>query len=66
MSARTELDTLMTQIGEVSPDLVITQSAETFEKTTRGIQPLAKALQDSTVQVSDMEKLAALGEFFPM
>ena len=48
------------------PDLVITQSAETFEKTLRGIQPLPDAMQEGALQVSDMEKLAAFGELFPM
>jgi hypothetical protein len=48
------------------PDLVITQSAETFEKTIRGMQLLAEAMQDGSVRVSDMEKLAAFGELFPM
>jgi hypothetical protein len=48
------------------PNLVITQSAETFERTIRGIQPLPEAIQDGTVQVSDMEDLAAFGELFPM
>lgn len=47
-------------------DLVITQSAETFEKTVRGIQPLTEAIQEGAVQVNDMESLAMLGELFPM
>ena len=47
-------------------DLVITQSAETFEKTVRGIQPLPEAIQEGVVQVSNMESLATLGELFPM
>ena len=47
-------------------DLVITQSAETFEKTIRGIQPLPEAIQEGAVGVSDMESLAILGELFPM
>ena len=47
-------------------NLVITQSAETFEKTVRGIQPLPEAIQEGKVQVSDMESLATLGELFPM
>jgi hypothetical protein len=48
------------------PDLLITQSAETFEKTLRGIQPLAEAIQEGAVQFSDMESLATFGELFPM
>lgn len=48
------------------PDLVITQSAETFERIIRGIQPLPEAIQEGAVQVSDMEKLAVFGELFPM
>lgn len=47
-------------------DLVITQSAETFEKTVRGIQPLPEAIRDGSVQISDMESLATFGELFPM
>jgi len=48
------------------PDLVITQSAETFERTIHGIQPFPEAMQDGSVQVSDMGKLATFGELFPM
>ena len=48
------------------PDLVITQSAETFVRTIGGIQSLPEAMQDGAVQVSDIEKLAAFGELFPM
>ena len=48
------------------PDLVITQSAETFQRIIAGIQPFPEAIRDGTVQVSDMEKLAAFGELFPM
>jgi hypothetical protein len=52
--------------GEGKADLVITQNAETFEKTVRGIQPLPEAIQEGAVQVSDMESLATFGELFPM
>ena len=53
--------------GEVEKaDLVITQSAESFERTRSGIRPLAEAIQMGEVQVSDMESLATLGELFPM
>jgi len=48
------------------PDLVITQSAETFERTIRGIQPLPEAIQDGSLQVSNMESLATFGNLFPM
>ena len=48
------------------PDLIISQSAETFEKTLRGIQPPAEAIQEGAVEVSDMESLATFGELFPM
>lgn len=47
-------------------DLMITQSAETFEKTVRGIMPLPEAIQDGSVRISDMESLATFGELFPM
>jgi hypothetical protein len=53
--------------GQVeNPDLVITQSAESFEKTRSGIWPLADAIEQGEVQVSDMESLAIMGELFPM
>ena len=47
-------------------DLVITQSAENFEKTRNGIQSLADGIQKGEVQVSDMKSLAIFGELFPM
>jgi alkyl sulfatase BDS1-like metallo-beta-lactamase superfamily hydrolase len=47
-------------------DLVITQSAESFEKTRSGMRPLAEAIQKGEVQVNDMESLAIFGELFPM
>jgi hypothetical protein len=53
--------------GEVeNPDLVITQSTESFEKTRSGMRPLAQAIQEGEVQVNDMGSLATLGELFPM
>jgi hypothetical protein len=53
--------------GEVeNPDLVITQSVESFEKTRSGLRPLTQAIQEGEVQVNDMESLATLGELFPM
>lgn len=47
-------------------DLVITQSAETFEKVFRGILPYPEAMQSGAVQVNDMDALATLGALFPM
>jgi hypothetical protein len=47
-------------------DLVITQSAESFEKTRSGMQTLAQAIQEGAVQVNDVKALATLGELFPM
>jgi hypothetical protein len=47
-------------------DLVITQSAEAFEKTVRGIQTVPEAIQSGEVQVSSMEALARFGQLFPM
>lgn len=53
--------------GEISgPDFVITQSAETFEKTFRGILDPGEAIQSGLVQVSDFESLATFGQLFPM
>ena len=47
-------------------DLVLTQSAETFEKTFRGITTFPEAIQSGAIQVSDMEGLAKFGTLFPM
>ncbi len=47
-------------------DLVLTQSAESFEKTRSGMRPLADAIQQGEVLVSDMESLAIMGQLFPM
>jgi hypothetical protein len=47
-------------------DLVISQSAETFEKSFRGIHDLAEAIQAGEVQVSDFENLGTFGRLFPM
>ncbi len=53
--------------GEVeNADLVMTQSAETFEKTFRGIQKPAEAVGSGEIQVSDFEGLAVFGQLFPM
>jgi hypothetical protein len=47
-------------------DLVMTQSAETFEKTFRGILDPGEAIQSGMVQVSDFESLGTFGQLFPM
>jgi len=49
-----------------NPDLVITQSAETFEKSFRGIQDTADAIQAGEIQVSSFESLETFGQLFPM
>lgn len=47
-------------------DLVMTQSAETFEKSFRRIHDPAEAIQSGAIQVSDFEALATFGQLFPM
>jgi hypothetical protein len=47
-------------------DLVMTQSAETFEKSLRRIHDPAEAIQSGAIQVSDFESLATFGKLFPM
>jgi hypothetical protein len=47
-------------------DLVITESAETFEKVFRGIQSPMDALQSGAMRVSNMEALGTFGKLFPM
>ncbi len=47
-------------------DLVMTQSATTFEKTLRRILDPAEAIQSGQLQVSDFEQLATFGRLFPM
>ena len=55
------------QAGEAeTPNLVITQSAETFEKTFRGIQTFPAAMQAGLIQISEMDALGTFGELFPM
>jgi putative sterol carrier protein len=49
-----------------NPDLVITQSADTFEKTIRGMYNPLEAIQSGEIQVSNFEGLAMFGELFPM
>jgi hypothetical protein len=52
--------------ADPEPDLVMTQSATTFEKTFRGIIDPAEAIQAGLVQVNDFESLATYGQLFPM
>jgi hypothetical protein len=47
-------------------DLVITESAETFEKVFRGIQSPMDAMQSGAMRVSNMEALGTFGKLFPM
>jgi hypothetical protein len=49
-----------------NPDLVLTQSAETFEKTLRGIQKFPDAIQSGAIQVNNFESLTMFGQLFPM
>jgi putative sterol carrier protein len=46
-------------------DLVITQSAETFEKVFRGMQSPMDAMQSGAMRVSSMEALGTFGALFP-
>jgi alkyl sulfatase BDS1-like metallo-beta-lactamase superfamily hydrolase len=46
-------------------DLLITQSAETFEKVFRGIQSPMDAVQSGEMRVSNMETLGTFGVLFP-
>ncbi len=48
-----------------NPDLILTQSAETFEKTVRGMQDPGEAIRSGLVQVSDFHNLARFGRLFP-
>ena len=47
-------------------DLVITESAETFEKLRQGIQSPMDAMQSGAMRVSNMEALGTFGKLFPM
>jgi hypothetical protein len=47
-------------------DLVLAQSAETWEKTFRRIVDFSDAIQSGAIQVSDGEALATFGKLFPM
>ena len=50
----------------VNADLVMTQSAETFEKSLRGIHDSGEAVQTGAVQVRFLENLGTYGRLFPM
>ncbi len=52
--------------GYENPDLVLAQSAETFEKTLRGIQKFPAAIQSGAIQVNNLESLTTFGQLFPM
>lgn len=47
-------------------DLMMMQSATTYEKTLRGILNPVEAIQSGLVQVNNFESLATFGELFPM
>lgn len=51
--------------GYDNPDLVLTQSAETFEKTLRGIQKFPDAIQSGAIQVRNFETLTTFSQLFP-
>ncbi len=58
--------TVIVKEGSASnPDLQITQSAETFESTMRGIRDPMAAIESGQVQVNDLEALATFGQLFP-
>jgi hypothetical protein len=48
------------------PDLVITQSVETFVKTLNRMHDPARAIQSGQIRVSDFEALATFGQLFPV
>jgi hypothetical protein len=50
----------------VSPDLVITQSAETFEKTVHGMQTPAEAILSGELHCSDFKNMIIFGQLFGM
>ncbi|MBI1878030.1 MAG: DinB family protein [Chloroflexi bacterium] len=47
-------------------DLVMTQSAETFEKSFRRMHNPVEAIQSGQIQVNNFESLATFGQLFPM
>ena len=46
-------------------DLIMTQSAEAFVKTMKGMHNPTEAMQSGEIQVSDFESLAKFGNLFP-
>lgn len=52
--------------GYDDPDLVLAQSAETFEKILRGIQKFPEAIHSGAIQVTNLESLATFGQLFPL
>jgi hypothetical protein len=46
-------------------DLVITESADTFEKVLRGIESPMDVMQSGAMRVSNMEALGTFGKLFP-
>jgi putative sterol carrier protein len=51
--------------GAADADLIMTQSAEAFVKTMKGMHNPAEAMQSGEIQVSDFESLAKFGNLFP-
>ncbi|MDX1688980.1 MAG: DinB family protein [Candidatus Promineifilaceae bacterium] len=47
-------------------DLIITQSAETFEKSLQRMHDPVEAIESGQIQVSNFESLGTFGELFPM
>jgi hypothetical protein len=62
------LDNIVTASdGEAAnADLVMIQSAETFEKSIRWIQDPARALRSGKIQVSNVENMATFDRLFPI
>ena len=56
----------LTEGAAPNADLVMTQSAETFEKSLRGIHDPGAAIQAGAIQVSNFEALATFGRLFPI
>ena len=58
--------TTVSEGDAANADLVITQSAEVFEKYIRRMQTPAQAIQSGEIQVSNFENLATFGQLFPI
>jgi hypothetical protein len=52
--------------ADPEPDLVMTQSATTYEKTLQGIVDPAEAIHSGLIQVNNFESLATFGQLFRM